>query len=253
MSGKEVEVGQEDFARVEPCAGVDPRGIVEDFQQDLLVGAAGQPGVRSGIVLPEGSVVAGLPAFDGFGGGFVAGVGVELMCDGPAAEAGAVGFEVEPAMGFTGHGAVRGRWLGGKEFGDQGGDWGGPIRLMIPAGATGRPDVGTALRAGEQVVGAQWVAAADADAQCECDRCGREQAAAGLGEERADQWRGDAVNELVGRLTFFMARKVAGKWILRRGTGAGQGWPGHRKAARLAVDQASGGVQVAAPQSVILR
>ncbi len=124
---------------------------------------------------------------------FVAGVGVELMCDGPAADAGAVGFEVEPAMGFTGHGAASGRWLAGKEFGDQGGDWGGPIRLMIPAGATGRPGVGTALRAGKLVVGAQWVEAADADAQFERDGCGRGQAAAGAGEEMADQWRGDAV------------------------------------------------------------
>jgi hypothetical protein len=84
---------------------------------------------------------------------------------------------------------------------------------MIPAGATGRPSVGAALRAGEQVVGAQLVEAADADAQFERDGFGREQAAAGLGEEMADQWRGDAVNELVRRLVFFMARKVAGRWI----------------------------------------
>ena len=97
-AGEEVEVGQEGFAGVEACAGVEARGVVEDFQQDLFVGTAGQPGVRGGVVLPEGAVVAGLPAFDGFGGGFVAGVGGELMCDGPAADAGAVGFEVEAAV-----------------------------------------------------------------------------------------------------------------------------------------------------------
>ena len=173
--------------------------------------------------MPEGTIVAGLPAFDGFTGWLVAGIGIALVFDGPAADAGAVGFEVEPAMGFTGNGAVRGRWLGGKESGDQGGDWGGPIRLMITAGETGRPSVGAALSAGEQVVGAQLVEAADADAQFERDRCGREQAAAGLGEEMADQWRGDAMNELVGMLKFFMARKVAGRWILRIGTDTGQG------------------------------
>jgi hypothetical protein len=212
-AGEKIKMGQENFARVEPCAGVEPRGVVEDFQQDLFAGTAGQPGVRGGVVLPEGAVVASLPAFDGFWGGFGAGVGGEMMCDGPAADAGAVGFEVEPAVGFTGRGAVRGRRLGGKEFGEQGGDLGGPIRLVIPARETGRPGVGAALRAGEQVVGAQLVEAADADAQFACDGCGRQQTAAGLGEEMTDQWRGDAVNELVRRLKFFMARTVAGRWI----------------------------------------
>ena len=135
-AGKEVEVGQEGFAGVEACAGVEPRGVVEDFEQDLFVGAAGQPGVRGGIVLQEGPVIAGLPAFDGFGGGFEAGVGGELVCEGPAADAGPVGFEVEAAMDFAGDGAVGGGWFGGKEFGDQGGDFGGPIRLVIPARET---------------------------------------------------------------------------------------------------------------------
>ena len=59
--------------------------------------------------MPEGAQIAGLPAFDGFGGGFVAGIGGKLVLDGPAADAGAVGFKVEPAMEFAGTGAVR-RW-----------------------------------------------------------------------------------------------------------------------------------------------
>jgi hypothetical protein len=57
------------------------------------------------------------------------------------------------------------------------------------------------------------VVAADADAQFEGDRCGREQAGAGLGEEMTDQWSGDAMDELAGLLKFFMARKVTGRWI----------------------------------------
>jgi hypothetical protein len=73
-AGEEVEVGQQSFVLVEACAGVETRGIVEDVQQDLFVGAVRQPGVRAGVVLPEGTVVAGLPALDGFGGGFIAGV-----------------------------------------------------------------------------------------------------------------------------------------------------------------------------------
>lgn len=195
-AGKEVEVGQEGFAEVKPCAGVEPGGVVEDFQEDLFVGTAGQPGVRGGIVLPEGTVIAGLPAFDGFGSGFVAGVGGELMGDGPAADAGAVGFEVETTMSFTGGGAVGGRWLGGEQFGDQGGDFSGPFRLVIAARQTGRPGLGVALSAGEQVVRAQLVEATEADPQFERDGFRRKDAGASLGEEMADQWSGNTVGEL---------------------------------------------------------
>ena len=111
-AGKEVEVSEQGFAWVEACAGVEASGVVEDFQEDLFVGAAGQPGVRGGIVLPERAVVACLPAFDGFANGFVASVGVELMSDGPTADAGTVGFEVEAAQQFAGAGAVGGGRLG---------------------------------------------------------------------------------------------------------------------------------------------
>lgn len=190
---------------VEACAGVQTRGIVEDVQQDLFVGAVGQPGVRAGVVLPEGAVVAGLPTFDGFAGGFVAGVGGELMFDGPAPDTGAIGFEVKPAQEFTGGGAVGRRRFGGEEFGEQGGHVGGPVRVMIAAGYVGRPGFGVALSAGKQVVGAQLVKAAQADAQFERNRFGREQAGTGLGEKMADQWCGNAVSELVGKLKFFIA------------------------------------------------
>jgi hypothetical protein len=75
----------------------------------LLVITSGQEGVRCGVVLPERAIIAGLPAFDGFAEGFVAGVGRKLVCDGPAADAGAVGFEVEAAVEFAGEGTVGGR------------------------------------------------------------------------------------------------------------------------------------------------
>jgi hypothetical protein len=64
--------------------------------------------VRGGVVLPERAVVASLPAFDGFAHGFVAGVGVELMSDGPTTDTGAVGLEVEAAVEFAGDGTVSG-------------------------------------------------------------------------------------------------------------------------------------------------
>ena len=125
--------------------------------------------MRAGVILPESTVVAGLPAFDGFGGGFVAGVGGELMFAGPAADAGAVGLEVEAAVEFAGRSTVGGGRLGGEQFGEQCGDIGGPVWLVIAAGQTGRPSVSATLSAGEQVVGAQLVVTADTDAQFERD------------------------------------------------------------------------------------
>jgi hypothetical protein len=40
-----------------------------------------------------------------------------------------------------------------------------------------------------------------------------------LGEEVADQWRGNTV----GELEFFIARKIAERWIYRFETDTGQG------------------------------
>ena len=221
-AGKEVEVGQEGFTFVEAGAGVVAGGVVEEVEQGLFGGVARQPCVWAGVVLPEGPEVAGLPAFDGFGRGLVAGVGGEFVFDGPAADAGTVGFEVEAAVEFAGGGAVGGRGLGGEEFGEQGGDGVGPSRVVIAAGEAGGPALGLALGTGTQVTGAQLVEAADTDAQFGGDCCGRTVAATGLGEEVADQWRGDAV----GELEFFMARKMAGRWILRFETAPGTE-PGH--------------------------
>ena len=56
---------------------------------------------------------------------------------------------------------------------------------------------------------AELVEAACADAQFERDGFGGEPARAGLGEEVADQWRGNTVCEW----EFFMARKLTERWI----------------------------------------
>jgi hypothetical protein len=85
--------------------------------------------------------------------------------------------------------------------------------VMIATGEAGRPSVGMALGAGEQVVGAELVEAAEADAQFEGDRFGHKQAGAGLSEEMANERSCKTVDELLGELEFFMARKVTGRWI----------------------------------------
>ena len=109
-AGEEVEMGQQGFTLVEACAGVVAGGVVEEVEQALFGGGAGEEGVRGGVVLPEGAQIAGLPAFDGLRRLLVAGVRGELVLLGPAADAGAVGFEVEAAQQFAGAGAVGGGW-----------------------------------------------------------------------------------------------------------------------------------------------
>lgn len=205
-TGTEVEMSAEGFAGVKPRPGVEARGVIQDVQQHLLVGVAGQPGVGRGVVWPEGAVVAGLPAFDGLGWGFVAGVGSELMREGPAADAGPVGLEAEAAMEFAGDAVAGGGRFGGEEFGDQVGRCGGPVRVVIAAGEAGRPGFSVAVSAGQQVVSAQLVEASPADAQFEGDGFGWEEAGAGLGEEMADEGRGHTEGELVRELRCFMAR-----------------------------------------------
>jgi hypothetical protein len=171
-AGEEVEVGEEGFRRIEACAGVEAGGVVEDFQEDLFVGATVEEGVGCGVVLPEGAVVAGLPAFDGFGWSFVTGVGVEFVCDGPTADAGTVGFEMKPAVEFAGDGAVGGGGVGSEEFGGQSGGFYRPVGVMISTRETGRPGVSLALGAGAEVIGAELIETAQADAQFECGSFG---------------------------------------------------------------------------------
>jgi hypothetical protein len=199
-AGKEVEVSEQGFGGVEACAGVETCGVVEDFQEDLFVGAAGQPGMRGGVVLPERAVVACLPAFDGFAYRFVAGVGVELMSDGPATDTGTVGFEVEAAMEFTGNGTVGGGWFGREEFGDEGGDFGRPVRVMIPTGEPGRPGFGRTLSAGAEVIGVEFVEAGAGQPEFTGGGASAEMAGAMTVEEMTDQWSGQTMEELV----FFM-------------------------------------------------
>ncbi len=96
-AGEEIEVGEERLGRVKTGTGVEAGGVVEDVEEGLFLQLAGEPGVRGGVVLPERAVVAGLPAADGLGGLFVAGVRGEAVGESPAADTGAVGLEMETA------------------------------------------------------------------------------------------------------------------------------------------------------------
>ena len=219
----------------------------------MFVGVVWQPSMGAGVVLPDRTVVAGLPAFDGFAEGFVTGVGSEVMFAGPAADTGAVGFEVEATVEFAGDGAVRGRRFGGEEFGGQCGHLGGPVGVVIAAGNPGRPSFDLAVSTGVEVLGEELVKAGTGEPQFLSCGLGGEFLSAMAGQEMADEWSRATFDEL----GFFIRVRMSENdgFIALELTPAGA-WPSRAATsvtARPAVCQASGGARVASPQSPILR
>jgi hypothetical protein len=212
-AGEEVEMGEQGFGGIETRARVEACGVVEDFEEDLFVGNVRQPGVGRGVVLPEGAVVAGLPAFDGFGRGFVAGVGGEFVFDGPAADAGAVGLKVEPAVEFAGDATVRAGRFGGEKFGGEGNGFSRPIGVMIAAGEARGPSVGLAVGAGVEVFGVEFVEAGTGQAQLSGGGAGADLAGAITVEKMTDERNRVTFDQL----KFFIGPKVTGKVDLSHG------------------------------------
>ena len=195
-AGQEIKMGQKRFTWVEARAGVVTGGIVQNIEQGLFVGIVGQPGVWAGVILPEGTVVAGLPAFDRFGRGFVAGVGSQFVFDGPASDAGTVGLEVEAAVKFAGTGAVR-RWgLGGKEFFEQASDLRRPSRLMIAARKPWRPGLVTALGTRPKIFGVEFVKSGGGQAEFPGGGFGGKFIRPMAGQQMADDGCGQAFKKL---------------------------------------------------------
>src|SRR2546428_8298101 len=113
----------------------------------------------------------------------------------------------------------RSRGFGGEKFCQQDDDLGGPVRVMIAAGAAGRPSASLALGADEQVVNAQLVKAAEMNLEFQGRSLGREAASTDFSEEVADQRGGQTMDQLL----FFMAVKVVKRWIFRFETDSGRG------------------------------
>ena len=151
--------------------------------------------------MPESAQIAGLPAFDRFGGLFVAGIGGELVFESPPAHTGAIGNKVQALVEFAGPGAVRGRRLGGEELDQHGEDGGRPVGAMVTAGGLRGPGAGLTLGASPQVVGAELVEAAGMDVQFEGRGLDGEATGADFSEEMADERGGQTMGELL----FFMA------------------------------------------------
>lgn len=188
-AGEEIQVREERFGGVETCAGVEAGGVVEDVEEDLFAVAAGKEGVRGGIVLPERAEVADLPAANGLGGLLVAGVRSEVVGDSPTADAGAVGFEIQTAEQFTGHGAVGGAGRGTEQAGGQGKRIRRPVWLMIATRAPRLPGVGPPRRTGAKIIRAKLVNAGQSQTQLGGQSGGAKLSRPEAGEEMSDQWR----------------------------------------------------------------
>jgi hypothetical protein len=93
---------------------------------------------------------------------------------------------LEAALEFAGASAVGGGWFGGEESFEQVSDFERPVRVMVAAGRMGSPEVGLALGAGAQVVGAQIVEMAQMDVQFAGGGLGREALSAYFGEQVTD-------------------------------------------------------------------
>jgi len=203
-AGQEIKVGQERFAGVEAGAGVIAGGVVQHVEEGLLVGVVGQPGVRAHVVLPERAQIASLPAFDGFGRGFVAGIGSQVVFNGPAADTGAVGFELVAAVQFAGGSAVRGRRFGGEELGQQCRNLCGPLGMMIAARNTGGPHLGQTLCAGPEVLTVEFIEAGTGQAQFAGGFGGGQFLRAVPGQQVTDEGSGQAFDQL----RFFIAASM---------------------------------------------
>ncbi len=129
---QEIEVSQQCFGVIEASGHIKAGGIVQEVEQSVLVGLSEQPVMRGGVVLPKSAQLLGLPAFDRLQSFLIAGVGSESVLNRPAADTGAVGFELETPMQFTGRSAVGARGFRGEQLFEQLCDFGGPIGMMIP-------------------------------------------------------------------------------------------------------------------------
>jgi len=156
---QEIKVSQKCLTVIEAGTGIVTGGIIKQIQQALFVWVAGEPSMGAGVVLPEGPIIASLPAPDRLGRALIAGVGGQFVLNGPAADAGAVGLKFQTAVQFAGGRAVgRGRF-GRKELGEQVSDFCRPIGMMITAREARRPGLSLGLSAGAQILAVKFIEA----------------------------------------------------------------------------------------------
>ena len=198
--GQEVEVGEQQFALINLGAGEQAAAIVQHVEHGPGKLGVREPAVGRGVELPEFPNLRAWPAPPG-GRNFFGRDGMsQVVCQRPAADLGAVEFEVVEAQGFGSGEAVRTRRRAGQTFGEQLDHGLGPTGGRIATRSSGSPEGLRFAGAGGVVSGGQSVEAA----------AGESQLSAGLGrvhsvlpeafQHMADEGRRVTMNQL---LVFF--------------------------------------------------
>src|SRR5262249_6770742 len=123
----------------------------------VFVGLAAEPEMQGGIVLPEGSPVLHLPAFNRFGSVWVRLLWGQVVLPGPASDTGAIGFEVAAPKHFTGGGVIGAGWVGTQQLAQQLRDFGRPKWVVSTSGQARYPVFGLASSTVMQVTGVEAV------------------------------------------------------------------------------------------------
>jgi len=129
---EEIEVGEEEFSRIEFGTDEEAAAIVQHIEHGKLERGGGEPAMGRSVQLPEFADLGTLPALhggvralDGSGMGMTVG-------DGPAADLGAVEFKVVQPQGFRGGEAVGTRRDASQPFFQESSDWLRPGGGVIP-------------------------------------------------------------------------------------------------------------------------
>jgi hypothetical protein len=190
---QEIQVSQERFARIELRADVEAGGVIQKVEQDMLLLLLGQPQMWGGIVLPERTPVPHLPAFDGFGSRFIAGIWSQMVGFGPTADTGPVGLKLEAPQQFAGGSVVGGGWLGTEQAVEQVSHLRRPIGGMIAAGKSGSPALRLPLSTGTQILTVEVMKATPRKLEFFCRRTGWKALGSILGQKMANERSGNTM------------------------------------------------------------
>ena len=146
-------MSQETFAWVEPNEGEKVAVVVEEFEQGRLLGLVCKPAMWRSVVLPELADLLDLPAAHRPGAFFVAGIGCQLLHEGPAADGRAIEFERMTAMHFRSGEAVGSRRVGTQQLAQQSEDQRRPLGETVAARTPRLPVALRALGTGAQIGG----------------------------------------------------------------------------------------------------
>lgn len=193
--GQEIQVRQKRFGRIK-AGCIEPGGVVENIEQDLFFRAAGEEGMRGGIVLPKCAEIADLPAADRLWLALETGIWSELLSDGPTADTGPVGPETKTAKQFAGNGAVGRARRGREQPSRQSRSLRRPGRMMNAARNTRSPRMRAPQSASAEKGSAKFINSGAAKAEFSRHRVHIESARAKLLKQMTEQRGRETTSEL---------------------------------------------------------